>query len=286
MATSKKKKYEDEFGAEDEEQIVPERSDQQPLSKSANPFILEELGQIAPAVPIRWAQVHPSDWPYESPEDEFIRSPFPLDMITLAQRWEGLWKSFDIERYYSERDWDKKRFEYLDEKLKKGYEKSLADDAEYQARIIDQDLRHINEQIERLRADLMQGVEYRPIRNAGAFGYVKMPMTVDSKNKINHQIGELMKLRRTTFGLATEIKKNEHTLSLADEMAKSRAQTDPGYAEMLKIAGLDKDIILPSMAPDMLEEGKEIWDVTERALAGGIDEHMLIDRTKNGIDQS
>lgn len=280
MPRKSKRDEEEELDLSDEEKR--EMGIGEPVSYDG--YAIEGLGQVSPAVPIRWAEIPTGDWPYETPEIEFVRSPFPLDIQTLCQRWKGLWKPFEIELEYGRRDWPRLRAEHQDKLAEVAYANSLVNDSEYQRRIIESDFQRLSSVIERLHADITQGVEYRPLRGSVGIGmgYVKMPMTGETKAKLVAKLNDTIKLRRLTMGMATEIaeRQHTHTLSLADEMRRMRAERDPGYAGLLDKAGL-KGRIFESTLP----AGAVIHDVTEEARSLPLATHLVEDRT-NGNGSS
>lgn len=242
-----KKPY--QFEDDKEEEIVDDRPEDEPTGR--NELIIEELGQIAPAVPVRWVDVPDEKRPYRTPEEEFVRSPFPLDMEILYSRWAGLWERYQIEDEYARKGWMVKRWEYQDAVEEQGLQKSLAADAKFVTRIANQDVISMSVLIERLEADLARGVEYRPVRNAGAFAYVQMPLTVESRAKIGRLLIEARKFRGTRVGLVAELAAKESTLkvSIQDTLRSNQAETDPVYAQLLALSGLKS--LMPSQAHNL-----------------------------------
>lgn len=206
--------------------------------KGPTKFHIEELGQIAPVVPIRWIDV--DQMIYATPKEEYVRSPFPIDLTTLQNRWEGLWKPHDLEAAYAGEDWQHLRFVYQDERDKKAFQMSLQNDADYQKRVLNQDIESMYLILERLMADFHAGVEYKPVKGAGAFGYVKMPMTVESKARLANVIIAARKFRGVRVGLFSDLTGQDvnDKRTINDLLRAARASQDEGYAELLAVAGI------------------------------------------------
>jgi hypothetical protein len=171
---------------------------------------------------------------------EYVRSPFPLDLMTLAYRWEGLWTPSDIELEYSRSNWASERFKYQDERDRQALAESLAEDKEYQKRVLNSDIEGMYLIIERLMADFVAGVEFKPVKGAGAFGYVKMPMTMDTKVRLAKAITDARKFRGVRVGIFSDLvgSENKHELSMAELMRMAKAEQDNNYAQLLELAGI------------------------------------------------
>lgn len=225
-----------------------------------NPFVISELGQVAPTVPIRWVDHDSADWPYQNPGEEFVRTAITLDQ--LCRRWSGLYPAAEIHADYHRADWMGLRFQYRDQMMQKALENSLASDAKFQARIINDDIIGATHVIDILTAELNGGVEYRPARGQGVgMGYVEMPMTADARAKISNAIERQRNLRATRAGVATQISKQEHDVSenLADLLRRDKAATDPRYRELLEQSGLKVQALPPgqeyeSVSVEVVEE--------------------------------
>jgi hypothetical protein len=217
-----------------------------------NGFALSELGQIAPPVPHRWVDVDRPDWLYRNPKQEFVESPFPLDIATLAHRWEGLWTQLEIELAYSRENWVHLRFQFQDARDALAFENSLAKDAAYQTRVLNQDIERMSIILEKLMADFTSGWEYRPVKGAGAFAYVKMPMTVEAKIKLANMIRQISQFRGVRVGLFSDLvgsaSKVQHTV--AEELRNAQAEQNEGYKKLLAISGLSTtDSLFQSQLP-------------------------------------
>lgn len=225
-------------------------------------FHIPKLGQIAPVVPVRWIDVEDDDRPYQNPHQEYVRSPFPLDLGTLANRWDGIWKLWQIEDEYHRNNWPHERFKYQDEKDRLAFESSLANDKEFQARILNKDVEQSQILIDRLMGDFVNGTEYAKVKGAGAFGYVKMPMTVDSRVKLAAMITKVSQFRGARVGLVSDIigTLNKVEVTVQDEMRAAMSEQDSQYARLLQVAGI-KNSILDSQIK-ALPPGQKIEDAT------------------------
>lgn len=251
MARRRRKTEDEEWEDDDGAVKTPPDSKKQ----DQNQYAITELGQVAPAVPIKWIDIDPGEWPYPNPEMEFIASPFPLDINTLAHRWEGYWKLHEIEVLYAKDSWAAKRFKYQNDLIQAALKDSLANDANFQTSIINDDIMKATAILDKIVGDIQQGVEYKNSRNAGAYGYVKMPMTPDTLVKLSNAFVAVDNVRATRVGLAIEIKKRQHDVgdNLAELMRQRRASSDPNYRALLERSGLTASIVVSSDG-DKLEE--------------------------------
>jgi hypothetical protein len=257
QSMGRRKKEEDWIDDEDGA-IIP------PGSKSVGDTSLHEplLGQIPLSAPVRWIDCM-DECPYPNPEVEFIRSPFPISLSVLAARWEGLFKIHEIEQLYACNMWSMKRSQYWDEINKQVLDTYQTEDAQFHVRLLKDDIRRFSNILDRLDGDLTQGVEYQKARGGGGFGYVKMPMTVDSIVKLSNAAVNVSNLRATRAGIATKITREEKDIgkNIKEVLDNRRATDDEAYKDLIEIAQMGGRIFDSGET----ESGVPIRDVTAEA---------------------
>lgn len=225
-----RKRRSDEFDEED----YQEEAD----SVSSKSLHIPQFGQIPVDTPIRWIDIDESDWPYANPEIEFIRSRFPITLVVLASRWEGIYKNYQIEQMYATRNWDMQRAEYWDDVHAQALANYKAEDAEFQTNILKDDVRRFTNILDRLEGDFNHGTEYEKARGAGSFGYVKIPMKVESAVKLVNAMVNVANLRATRVNIATQISREEKDIgkNIKDVLDNNRISGDQKYQDLLNIA--------------------------------------------------
>jgi len=214
------------------------------LSKAIpNPFVLADLGQVDPrelsiAVPIRWI-----DYPerlYASMDDEFIRSPYQVDGAILRERWDGVVDEGARMTWTETSQLRAKRFDYQEALSKESLAKSYAGDAEFVARRLDREIVELSHLIEWLGQQIASGFEHSKSKGAslGPLGYTRMPLTVESIQKLTAARLDASRRLSELLGLATKVVQVNVSLkeeTLAERMQRLMASNDPEYAALREI---------------------------------------------------
>lgn len=209
-----------------------------------NTMALPELGQIdprslSPDVPIQWRDWPPEARPYQTVEEEYVRAPRPVTLLVLRARWQGLYDEGDLQRLCETVEWKLARFRYQDEIAKNALQTSVAGDVEWQRRRIDQEIIDLVQLIENVQGEIDSAYEYAPSKNAGPLGYVKRPMSVDSKSKLIGKRVELSNTLATRLGLASQIVQvNVREETLEQRLKRFMEEHDVEYAQLAqRVAG-------------------------------------------------
>ena len=208
----------------------------EPEEGEPNLMVWGALGQIdprelSPHVPIRWLDFTPQERPYICPEEEYVRSPCPLPIKVLRERWQGLFDEMSLKTMRETPDWKQKRFLYQDMVLQEAFKNSLASDVEFQKRRIDSEIMDICALIEKINSNIDSDMEYAPSKNAGPAGYVKRPLEIESLAKLGNLRLALSDALAKRMGLATEVFKitdgREETLE--DRMNRFLMESSPEF---------------------------------------------------------
>jgi hypothetical protein len=137
-----------------------------PFVRSPNNYVVTELGQIDPRdlslhVPIRWADYPADKRPYNSPVEEYIRSPYPVSSKIIRERWFGLYAESDLKVFRETTDMRRQRLIYQDTVLKESLTSSISADVKFQTRRLDKEIIDLCALIEEVQADLENAYEYR-----------------------------------------------------------------------------------------------------------------------------
>lgn len=180
--------------------------------KAPNPFVIRDLGQVDPrdfaaVAPVRWADYPLDERPYSTIEEEYIRSPYPLGVAMLRERWAGIYDEASLLVWNETSRLKAMRFEFQDKALRETMQQSYAGDAEFVALMLNREIVELNHLIEHLNAQLDCGYEYARVKGSGAgpLGYVRQPLTVDSRTKLINSRVKLSERLGQLLGLASEI---------------------------------------------------------------------------------
>lgn len=217
-------------------------SDEAKLSEqeAPNPYLIVALGQIdprelSPHVPILWNDFPVDQRPYGSPEEEYIRSPYPVSTKILRERWQGLFDERDLRMLRETPEWKSKRLVFQDLVMKEAMKKSVSGDIDFQTRRLDREIIDLCALIEEVQNDIEQKYEYRPVRGKDSgLGYSQQPMSVDSKVKLGNLRIALSDAIARRLGLANEVLKVtvEKEESLSERLGRLMAESDPEFAAL------------------------------------------------------
>jgi hypothetical protein len=219
------------------------QSDEEKLENLWPSIADEALGQIdprelSPHVPLLWRDFCLAERPYASPDEEYIRSPYPVPVRVLRERWYGLIRDTDLRMLRETAALKRARFAYQEEVAREAFKQSIAGDIEFQRRRIDQEIVDLCNLIEKVQRNLDEDTEYAPSRGAGALGYVKRPQSIDSLKKLVDARIALSESLAKRMGLATEVWKVtvEQEETLEQRMARVLAERDPQFAKLKHLA--------------------------------------------------
>lgn len=207
-----------------------------------NNLVFSELGQIdprelSPHVPIRWADFPLESRLYNSAYEEYVRSPYPVGIKTLRERWRGLFDDNSLKLLRETSEWKADRLRYQDDVAKNAITQSLAGDIEFQKRRIDREIVELCALIEKVNHDISAGYEYAGSKNAGPLGYVQKPLSVDSLSKLGNLRIALSDALAKRLGLANDVLKItvgvEETLE--QRMNRFMAENDDEYAQLKNV---------------------------------------------------
>lgn len=203
-----------------------------------NDLVMADLGQIdprelAPDDPVRWRDWPGSERPYQTIEEEYVRSPRPLSLKVLRERWQGLYEERSLREMRETIEWRVARTRYQDELAKNALNFSIAGDVEWQKRRIDLEIVSIVHHIEQVDAELNAGYEYAPSKAAGPLGYVRRPLSVDSRRKLLAARVELSNTLATRLGLANQIVQvNVREESLEERLKRFMVEHDEEFSQL------------------------------------------------------
>lgn len=203
---------------------------------------LPALGQVdprelSPHVPVLWRDFAPGERPYASPEEEYVRSPFPIAMKVVRERWSGLISEDALGKLKGSAELRAQRFRYQDEIAREAFKQSFAGDVEFQKRRIDQEIIDICDWIEQVQSNVQEGAEYAPSKGAGPLGYVRRPLSVESLTKLGGLRIALSEALSKRLGLATEIVRVEvgPEETLEARISRFMSDADPKFAALARV---------------------------------------------------
>lgn len=229
--------------------------------KAPNPFVIRDLGQVDPrdfaaASPVRWADYPTDERPYSTIEEEYIRSPYPLGIQMLRDRWAGLYDEASLLVWNETSRLKALRFEFQDKTLRETMKESYAGDSKFVASMLNREIVELNHLIEHLNAQLDCGYEYARVKGngAGPLGYVRQPLTVDSRSKLINSRVKLSERLGQLLGLASEITQVNVKIegSYESRLVAFMADNDEEYAALKNVIEGGSLSHSPSNAPPQL----------------------------------
>ena len=249
-------------------QIAPEK---------VNSYLIEDLGQIDPrelgaGVPILWSDWPMENRPYSTPIEEWIRSPNPISMKQLRERWLGLFDDNDLAMMRETPQLRAQRMQFQDELMQSALTNSISGDIDFQTRRLDREIIDLVSLIEGVNTDIELGYEYRPAKGKDAgLGYVKQPLSVDSKSKLINARIALSNTIATRLGLANDIVKMTVApeKSLEERMTVLMMRTDPEFEQIQNALKNNKVLgegILTASAGDAIESNRRAEKAAGRVI--------------------
>lgn len=203
----------------------------------------DSLAHTPPSVPLQWQLVSPELRPYRDYRDEYLRSPFELDALTLAYRWTGITPAQEIYAFYQ---WP----ELQDDRWKAQNAYADATDPGWKLRWNQVMIQRFLGLLENAMAKLRTGGDFEYVKGEYAF----MPLSARKRDSLTKEVVYFFQQIRLLQGESTEIIEKrglgEGGGSIGELLAQGMAKLPPEVRGVMNVSLTLENEAVPSRSLD------------------------------------